>query len=391
MKFFAFLFMCACMSAAVEISAGTLLEIRLSNPVSTVASRVGDQVGAILIAPVELDNHTVIPAGALLAGVVAAVAAPTETTGASLKLDFTQLGTLRISARVFDIDNSRETVDEHGVIQGISPKNTITGRMDQGLGKLTNGRLAGLAQILETAKSLLLKNADPNIEYAAGTEMALRLLKPITLKQGAPPSAPPPSSDNGHLTDLVLNQAFQTYAAHPPRPSDITNLMFIGELDQIREAFQEAGWVGAESLSGLSKWETARAVLEQRGYKEAPVSIILLDERPPDLVLQKTNNTFSARHHLRIWRSPDTYRGRPVWLCGATHDIGIDYSDRDMTFIHKIDSNIDLERRKVTNDLLLTGKVHGVSLIARPMVPTNFRNGTGDDVNTDGRIAVLQF
>ncbi len=391
MKLAAILCVCAALGGAAEIPAGTLLEIRLSTAVSTVASRVGDKAGALLIAPVELDNHIVIPAGALLTGVVAAVAPPTETTGASLKLDFTQLGALRIASRVFDIDNSRETVDENGAIQGISPKNTITGRMDQGLGKLTNSRLAGLAQILETAKSLLLKNADPNIEYAAGTEMALRLVKPVTLKQAPAAVIPPSVHDDGRLAAMVSNQVFQTYAAHPPRPSDVTNLMFIGELDRIREAFQEAGWVGAESLSGLSKWETARAVLEQRGYKEAPVSMILLDGRPPDLVLQKANNTFSARHHLRIWRSPDTYRGKPVWLCGATHDIGIDYSDRDMTFIHKIDSNIDLERRKVTNDLLLTGKVHGFSLVERPTAPTNFRNGTGDDVNTDGRQAVLQF
>lgn len=384
-------FGCACAGSAAEIPVGTTLEVRLSTPVSTAASRVKDKVEAILIAPLELPERIAIPAGALLTGTVTAVGPPSDTINASLKLEFTQLGPFKISARVFDIDNSRETVDQTGTVEGISPKNTITGRMDQGLGKLNNSRLAGLAQLLETAKSLLLKNADPNIEYAAGTELTLRLLKPLTLKEIAATPYPQPVSDDGHLAEMVLNQPFQTYAAHPPRPSDVTNLIFIGTLDRIREAFEQAGWVGAESLSRLSKWETARAVLEQRGYKEAPVSIILLDAHPPDLVLQKANNTFSARHHLRIWQSPDTYRGQQVWLCGATHDIGIDYSDRDMTFIHKIDSNIDLERRKVSNDLLLTGKVHGLSLIARPTVPTDFRNATGDDVNTDGRIAVLQF
>jgi len=391
MKLFVLFFALAWSSSALEIPVGTTLEIRLSTPVSTVASRAQDKVEAILIAPVELSGRTAIPAGAVLTGTVTAVGVPTEIANASLNLEFTQLGPMKISARVIEVENARETVDEAGTVEGISPKNTITGRMDQGLSKLNNSRLAGLAQILETAKSLMLKNADPNIEYPAGTELTLRLLKPIAVKQPAVPPSMSAVADDGNLRDMVLSQAFQTYAARPLRPSDITNLIFIGDLDRIREAFNEAGWVGSESLSGLSKWETARAVLEQRGYKEAPVSLILLDERPPDLVLQKANNTFSARHHLRIWHSPDTYRGQQVWLCGATHDIGIDYSDRDMTFIHKIDSNIDLERRKVTNDLLLTGKVHGVSLIARPTVPTNFRNATGDDVNTDGRITVLQF
>lgn len=391
MKLFVLFFVLAWSSSALEIPVGTTLEIRLSTPVSTVASRAQDKVEAILIAPVQLSGRTAIPAGAVLTGTVTAVGVPTEIANASLNLEFTQLGPMKISARVIEVENARETVDEAGTVEGISPKNTITGRMDQGLSKLNNSRLAGLAQILETAKSLMLKNADPNIEYPAGTELTLRLLKPIAVKQPAVPPSMSAVADDGNLQDMVLSQAFQTYAARPLRPSDITNLIFIGDLDRIREAFNEAGWVGSESLSGLSKWETARSVLEQRGYKEAPVSLILLDERPPALVLQKANNTFSARHHLRIWHSPDTYRGQQVWLCGATHDIGIDYSDRDMTFIHKIDSNIDLERRKVTNDLLLTGKVHGVSLIARPTVPTNFRNATGDDVNTDGRITVLQF
>ena len=391
MKLFVLFFALAWSSSALEIPVGTTLEIRLSTPVSTVASRAQDKVEAILIAPVQLSGRTAIPAGAVLTGTVTAVGVPTEIANASLNLEFTQLGPMKISARVIEVENARETVDEAGTVEGISPKNTITGRMDQGLSKLNNSRLAGLAQILETAKSLMLKNADPNIEYPAGTELTLRLLKPIAVKQPAVPPSMSAVADDGNLQDMVLSQAFQTYAARPLRPSDITNLIFIGDLDRIREAFNEAGWVGSESLSGLSKWETARSVLEQRGYKEAPVSLILLDERPPALVLQKANNTFSARHHLRIWHSPDTYRGQQVWLCGATHDIGIDYSDRDMTFIHKIDSNIDLERRKVTNDLLLTGKVHGVSLIARPTVPTNFRNATGDDVNTDGRITVLQF
>ncbi len=391
MKLLAVLFVCALVGSAEEIPVGTTLEVRLTTPVSTAASRVKDKVEAILIAPVELPERIAIPAGAVLTGTVTAVGPPSDTVNASLKLEFTHLGPFKISARVFDIDNSRETVNSTGTVEGISTKNTITGRMDQGLSKLSNSRLAGLAQILETAKNLLLKNADPNIEYAAGTELTLRLLKPLTIKKTAAPPSPQPVSDDSHLAEMVLNQAFQTSAANPPRPSDVTNLMFIGSLDHIRQAFDEAGWVGAESLSGISKWETARAVLEQRGYKEAPVSIVLLDGHPPDLVLQKANNTFSARHHLRIWHSPDTYHGQQVWLCGATHDVGIDYSDREMTFIHKIDSNIDLERRKVSNDLLLTGKVHGMSLIARPTVPTDFRNATGDDVNTDGRIAVLQF
>jgi hypothetical protein len=107
------------------------------------------------------------------------------------------------------------------------------------------------------------------------------------------------------------------------------------------------------------------------------------------MIFEKLNNTFSKRHHLRIWLRPDRYLGRPVWVCAAAHDTGIDFSAQDRTFIHKIDSQIDLERSKVVNDLLLTGKVQSLLMVDRPNVPRHAQNATGDNLNTDARMAVL--
>ena len=41
------------------------------------------------------------------------------------------------------------------------------------------------------------------------------------------------------------------------------------------------------------------------------------------------------------------------------------------------------------NDLLFTGLVKGQALVARPHVPTNGENATGDKLVTDGKMAVL--
>jgi hypothetical protein len=35
-------------------------------------------------------------------------------------------------------------------------------------------------------------------------------------------------------------------------------------------------------LNGVSKLETFRAMAENRGYQEAPVSVLLLDGQPPE-------------------------------------------------------------------------------------------------------------
>ncbi len=178
-------------------------------------------------------------------------------------------------------------------------------------------------------------------------------------------------------------------AQDPPKPSDITNLMLIGSEEQVRQAFAAAGWSVAAGLNTEAKFETFRALAENRGYKEAPVSILLLDGKPPDIVFEKQNNTFSSRHHLRVWRRPATFQGQPVWAVAATHDTGISFSEQNRTFIHNIDPQIDRERAKVVNDLLFTGKVQSVELVDRPNVPQHGQNATGDNLETDARIAVL--
>ena len=119
------------------------------------------------------------------------------------------------------------------------------------------------------------------------------------------------------------------------------------------------------------------------------MSILLLEGQRPDLVFQKQHNTFAKRHHLRIWRRPVEFRGLPVWVCAATHDIGIEFSMENRTFIHKIDPEIDRERAKVVNDFLLTGMVKGLALVPRPAAPREGMNATGDQIRTDGAMAVL--
>jgi hypothetical protein len=163
--------------------------------------------------------------------------------------------------------------------------------------------------------------------------------------------------------------------------------LLVGTGKTLRRAFREAGWSGAAGLNSRAKFETLRAVVEDRGYSEAPVSILLLDGKPPDLVFEKVNNTFAKRHHVRIWRRPGTFRGKPLWAVAATHDIGIDFSEAERTFIHRIDPQIDGERDKVVNDLLFAGRVEAFDLLERPAVPRHGKNATGDDLETDGRVA----
>ncbi|MDP9055037.1 MAG: LssY C-terminal domain-containing protein [Acidobacteriota bacterium] len=384
---------------AVRIPAGTEFSVRLTDKVASEASNQPSAIHAVLIAPVLVNGKVAVSAGSRLTGAVNHAKAAAEKDPAQLQLVFTDLADgaehAHIKALVSRIDNARESVDDNGVITGIAPGETFSARLDQGISKLqANDRLAGLAGIIAGAKQALnIQDANPNIDYDAGAEFSLRLSQPFEWRAGdhGPAANLQPVPNESALIDLVARQPFRTFTGRGERPSDVTNLMFLATPDELREAFEKAGWFAPSRLNAESKLETARALIEARGYKEGPMSILLLDGRPPDLSYQKGNNTFAQRHHLRIFRRPEMFDGKPVWVCSATHDIAIDYSERDWTFIHRIDPDIDNERAKVVNDLLYTGAVRSIALVARPNIPQNATNATGDPLKTDGGMAVLLF
>ena len=384
--------------AAIQAPAGTQIEIRLQTKVSSKSAKPKDPVEAAVIAPVVVGGQFVIPAGATIRGTVEKATASTKPDERStLVLAFNELAIdgakYPIAARIASIDNARESIDEQGQITGILASETLSGRLDAGLNKLAE-RASGFADVLGVVKKAMLNTAESDIVYEAGTDLTIELNAPVSLK-GA--SGPGPAAklaaiaNEDALYELVNRQPFQTWAEKPSKPSDITNLMLVGTQQQIEQAFKEAGWASAAALSTDTKFETFRAIAEQRGYKEAPVSTLLLESKPPDLVFEKLTNTFAQRHHLRVWRRPDTFSGLPVWMVAATHDTGIEFSEQNRTFIHKIDSQIDRERSKVVNDLLFTGRVRSLALVERPAVPKSGQNATGDSLSTDAKMAVLML
>ncbi|HLK20557.1 MAG TPA: LssY C-terminal domain-containing protein [Bryobacteraceae bacterium] len=379
-----------------EIPTGTRIEIRLTSAVNSAKAKVDDKFDAIIIAPVVAQDQIAISAGVKLKGHIQEVKAVVNPDDqAVLGLAFDEISDTNgkranLAARVAGVDNARESVDKDGRILGIIASQTGSGRLDQGINKVSE-KYSGLGELLGTIKQAVMKEPDANIDYEAGVEINIELTKPLTWTGSASAPNVRPVEPEGELTDLVNRLPFRTSAAKPPKESDVTNILFLGSRQNLEDAFQAAGWSTAKQLNAMSKFETFRAMSEQRGYKEAPMSVLLWNGRPPDLVFQKQNDTFNARHHLRIWQVSDQFRGRDVWVCSATHDTGIDFSEENRTFIHKIDGQIDRERAKVVNDLLFTRLVTALSLVDRPGVAVSFFNATGDKVTTDGRMAVIGF
>ena len=108
--------------------------------------------------------------------------------------------------------------------------------------------------------------------------------------------------------------------------------MFIGSQKELVTAFLEARWFEADSLNAGSAMKVVQATMRQSGYAGAPVSALLINNRPPDLVFQKSLNTFAKRHHVRIWKLGKTIPGTGrMGRCGDAR-----YRNHQQSSQHKV-------------------------------------------------------
>jgi hypothetical protein len=222
-------------------------------------------IHAILIAPVILNGIVAVSAGAQLTGSVKQAKAATDKDPAQLQFVFTDLADgaahANISAIVASLDNARETIDDKGLITGIAPGDTFSARIDQGIAKLqANDKFAGLAGLIAGTKQVLkIEDANPNIDYDPGAEFTIRLTQPFEWRgtDRGPTSKLQAFPNQDALIDLVNHQPFRTIAENPARPSDVTNIMFLATDDELRAAFEKAGWSAPSRLNTKSKLETA--------------------------------------------------------------------------------------------------------------------------------------
>jgi opacity protein-like surface antigen len=386
---------------ADPVSTGTKLEIRLKHPISSYATKKGTRISGVLIAPVTEGGDMLLPLGTTVEGSVVSVrkvgiGVVHETARIQLQFDRVLLSdgkSFPLQCRITEVENARESVDKEGRIQGIRSTATLSNRASGIVGSLAFGD--PIAAIFTTAASAsVLRFSEPEISLPAGTELIAELTAPIVLPQEETALVPPiatTGSERRELSRLVEKLPFRTYTEKGHIPSDVTNLIFIGSAGAVERAFAASDWVQVDSLTAESTYATVRSVAENQGYKSAPMSTLLLGDQAPAYAYAKTLNTFSKRHHLRIWGSTLDWNDQQVWTSSSTHDTGIGFSKKNKTFIHLIDSHIDNERAKVVNDLIFTGCVSGVQLVTRPWIPKDAKNGTGEDLITDGRIAVLQL
>ncbi len=387
-------------STGETVPARTVLQIRLQQTISSFGSKAGTPVSAVLISPVELDGKIVLPLETELHGTLAEVRRVGLGFGSETAfLDF-KWETITvpggqpapINAQVSELNNSRETIDLQGRIHGIRATATAS-KIISGFA-ISAASFDPMSQLFAVSASVsAFRIPESEIILPVGTELHLTLHAPLPVSGTFPP--PPPALANerqtASLAGIVRPLPFRTTTVSPVFESDLISLLYIGQQEAITRAFAAAGWSASDALNAQSSFGVMRSVIEDQGYKEGPVSMLLLDGKQPVATFSKSLDTFFKRDHLRIYAQPATFEGEPLFSSTATHDSGIGIDKKNKRLIHLIDENIDEERSKVVHDLLLTGCVEGVSYLDRPWVPLDAKNATGDNLKTDGRIAVLRM
>jgi hypothetical protein len=200
--------------------------------------------------------------------------------------------------------------------------------------------------------------------------------------------------DEGELRKRLEAQPRSTTNRSGSREGDPLNLVVIGDFDTILTGFG-ARWDETETISLESCARTAKAFLRGSRYRYSPVSPLYVMGRSQDIALQKARQTINERLHLRLWITPLSFEGKPVWIGQVSRDIGVRFTPKTWNLTtHKIDPDVDDARDYVADDLMESGRVARVGYVkgvgaAEQSAPRH--NLTGDPYFSDGLRAVAVF
>jgi hypothetical protein len=386
-------------SQQADLAPGKTISVRLSVPVYSDRSRTGDPIEGTVTYPlckngeqmVCKDGELLLAPGTKVSGTVLfAQKAPDKYWRPRLVLDFANVvhpdgRRTPLYSRVLSVDNARETVRNNEILGIVQPHASTKASVAIAAMGAVHPIAGYTIKGVQAVYGLSIRR---EILFPAGTDLQLQIVRASMLKHKEAWPGWPTLPVDAKLQALVAAAPLRAYTTNQT-PSDITNLMFLGSRQQIATSFDEAGWFEADDLTVRSAAKTVGSTIRQTGYSSAPVTTLRINGQAPDLVFQKSLDTFAQRHHVRIWKQSETYNGREVWIGAATHDIAISRAKGGTKWSHRIDPHIDRERDWLETDLLFIGTATGYADVSRPKAPTRAVNGTGDQILTDGKMTVL--
>ena len=372
--------------------------IRLTDPASTYSSKRGDIIRAMLTAAPKCDGRPVLPTGTVVEGQVTfvrKVGYGVWHSSSAISIVFDKILAnsvpVELSSRVEEVANGRETV-KAGVISGIGGQNTPQQIMSIRLLHLPFWNAESYWVFL-LRRGVFPFSPEPEIYLPPGTDLGLRLTAPLELPTEILEAQQQSSTRREARVDNELREKLlsvpQRTVTHSGKVSDVVNLAFVGSQQQIEMAFQAAGWTYGDTLSARSVLREMRAMSSRSNYAHLPISGQWLAGKAPDLRLQKSFDSYEKREHIRLWNEDSLEKG--LWVGSVIRETSASWSIRTGRFIHHVDPDLPAEREKVVRDLTLTGCVADMAHLQRPRVPEEGKNANGDELRSDGEVAVIEL
>jgi LssY C-terminus len=272
------------LGAVKGVPAGQRFSVRLIEQLSSRTTHEGAIVKAFSITPVVVGGEILIPAGSTFEGKV--VQANNVGWGfkhetASLTIDWTKATLvdgreLAMDARVYQVENAQEAVKPGGKIQGIRSTGTPGYTVENGV--LTFAGIDPVAYVFATASgSAVLGFAEPEILYHAGTDLILENQLPLLTSQAYAPTVLPAADTVEAKTTLqafVKTLPYRTMTKGSHKPSDLTNLVFVGSPAALQRAFAAAGWLPTDDLTAGTTFRTIKTLSGNQTYTQAPMSVL---------------------------------------------------------------------------------------------------------------------
>jgi hypothetical protein len=195
------------------------------------------------------------------------------------------------------------------------------------------------------------------------------------------------------LTPEVLGKIPRRVADPDGRAGDMVNFVVLGSEENLRLAFESAGWVKVDRSTKDAVLHGALSSISKLSYVEMPMSILTLFGRPQDYGFAHAEplTVVATRHHLRLWKAPFEVDGQTLWVGAGTHDVGFDRDQRNGGITHKIDPAIDGEREYIGQTLGATGLLAAQGYVTPPDAVTEALTATGGSFHSDGRILIMSL
>ena len=229
----------------------------------------------------------------------------------------------------------------------------------------------------------------------AGTGSFQVTVRPTATAAVSPqhPATPIAAPISGLLSPQLFATIPRRIGDQAGNPGDMVNFGLIGTEAQIRAAFKNAGWVAVDKNTQSAVLHGLLSTLSHQAYVEMPMSTLFLFGRPQDLSFARADplTVAAERHHLRIWKSTETVDGQPLYVGSATHDIGFERDQRNGGTTHKIDPQIDTERKFLVDSFDAAGNFSSAAYVTPADPLRTAKTATGGSFFSDGRIAVMQL